>query len=417
MMSDVLHLLISLVMSYNITKTLPAFLTRRFNGKGATYISFILIFLVSLFPIAPHLAYFFLFFCIAFTLIVLLFYTGSLLRRIAFSTIFFSIIGAWSYLTCYCIYISERFDPPLWLNYSIMLLLFILTNLYFTVVHEYMKAADTSSLDSFTDRLWGYTAFISLCPPLVTFLVASDPPSIPIVMFLTVFFVVTASTAMIPLIYQIGRSTKLAKENARLKERTGYYKDLENEQMQIRKIKHDLMNHFTVVATYLDLGENEKAIEYFKKLGADFANLTKTYTKNPLINAVLNSKFQKATIANIELMIDVSADTSKLEESTDLCTLIANSLDNAIEAMPPDGKINLTLKEDSSSFIYTCSNAYKGEVKKRTDGTFETSKNDKEYHGLGISNIKEAVERMQGTMKISSSNGVFTVTATIPKKK
>ena len=416
-MSMLLHPIVSLIIAFNVTKALPIFLPRRTDSRIINALSGILIFIVTLFPIVPDFASLFIAFCIVFTLLVIIFYKGSLLRRIAFSAIFFSIIGAWSYLTFYSIMISTLYSTPLWLDISIMLLIVLLCILYFSISREYVKTADPATLDAFTDRLWGYTAFIALCPPIVILLLVSSPPENPVHLFLSTFFVVASSSAMIPLIYQIGKSAELSHENQMLKERTSYYREVEQEQVNIRKFKHDLMNHFTVVATYLDLGENEKAIEYFKKLGADFSNLTRTYTKNSLINAVLNSKYQKAMIEGIELRIKADADTSELEETTDLCTLIANALDNAIEAKPDDGKIDLTLTEKDGNFLFICTNRYGGKLIENADGSISTIKDDKKSHGFGLRNIREAVERLGGTLDISSDGSLFTVRASIPMER
>ena len=416
-MSMILHLIVSMIIAVNVTAALPVFLPRRFGSKAINAASGIMLFIISLFPIIPDFASLFVAFCIMFTLWVLLFFKGSLLRRIAFSAIFFSIIGAWSYLTVYCVLLTARFDAPAFMDFTLVLLVSVLCVSYFYLFQGYVRKADESSLDAFTDRLWGYTAFIALCPPIVILLLVSQPPENPIQLFLSTFFVVAASSAMLPMIYQIGRSNMLTRENQMLKARTGHYREIEQEQLQIRKFKHDLMNHFTVIATYLDLGENDKAIEYFKKLGADFANISKTYTENSLINAILNSKYQKAMVEGIELRIQADADTSGLEESADLCTLIANALDNAIEAKPEDKKIDLILTEDGDDFLFICSNRYSGDRKRREDGTLCTTKDDSRSHGFGIKNIKEAVSRMNGTLDITTEGSVFTVRASIPMGK
>ena len=412
-----LHLIISLIIAYNVTQALPVFLDRRFQGNIAEGLSGILLFIVCLFPIIPAFVPTFIFFCIIFSLIVIVFYKGSPFRRIAFSAIFFSIIGAWSFLTVTCLGISALYDPPLWLENTILILLASLCILYFTIFSEYVRNTDKESLDSFTERLWGYTAFIALCPPVIMLLAVMNPPDHPLKTLLITCFIVAASTAMIPLICHIGTSARLARENARLKEQTEYYKEIEKEQVQIRKFKHDLMNHFTVVATYLDLGESEKAIEYFKRIGADFAKISRRYTENPLINAVLNAKYQKATGCGIELRITANADTAGMDESTDLCTIIANALDNAIEAAPPDKNIDVVLTEDGDRLLFICSNSYSNEIRRGKDGSFLTGKDDTRSHGLGIRNIRRAVERLDGDIEITAEDGVFTVRASIPFSK
>ena len=218
---------------------------------------------------------------------------------------------------------------------------------------------------------------------------------------------------MFPLLYQAGKSTKLAEENSKLKERTGYYQEVENQQLSFRKFKHDLMNQFTVIATYLDLGENDKAIAYFKELGTEFSSLTRTFTDNTLINAVLNSKYQMARIQGINMDITVDIHNITLDE-TELCTLIANSLDNALEADPPDRTIKASLVEKDDVFTFICQNSYSGEIRQAEDGSFITHKDDSRNHGLGINNIKDAVRSMGGTVSFTADGSIFTVAASIP---
>ena len=88
-------------------------------------------------------------------------------------------------------------------------------------------------------------------------------------------------------------------------------------------------------------------------------------------------------------------------------------LDNAIEADPPDGKIDVMLSDKDGRLLFTCTNSYAGDVRIADDGSFITHKDDSRNHGLGIRNIREAVARMGGTVDISARDGIFTVRAEI----
>ena len=417
MMNIVLHLILSLILATSINGAIPAFLRERSERKWVRGISAGILFLICLFPIIPDFVPSFILSFAAFIIYILLFYRDCPVKMLAFCSLFFSIIGSWSFFTVSWIDILLQYDLPLIMRLAVYILIIMLCIAYFSVFREFVKAtSDKSALGSLTRATWGYTAFIALCPPLLILMLVLNPPSyLPITVAMT-FFSMGASTAMFPLLYQAGKSAKLAEENSKLKERTGYYQEVENQQLSFRKFKHDLMNQFTVIATYLDLGENDKAIEYFKQLGTEFSSLTKTFTNNTLLNAILNSKYQFARIQGISIEIDADVDELNLDE-TEVCTLVANSLDNAIEANPPDGKIKAVLRTEGGVFSFTCTNSFTGEIRRAQDGTFLTHKDDSRNHGLGIENIKAAVASLGGTVTFSAEDSVFTVSASIPLRK
>ena len=107
----------------------------------------------------------------------------------------------------------------------------------------------------------------------------------------------------------------------------------------------------------------------------------------------------------------------RLVDETELCTLIANSIDNAIEANPPDGKIIVEIADDGTTLFYSISNRYANEIKRKKDGSFITSKDDSRNHGFGLRNINEAVVKLGGTIKITTENGIFRIYAEIPLRK
>ncbi len=413
-MHMILHFILPVIIATSINDALPAFLQERSEKRCVRIIAAVLLCIICLFPIIPDFVPSFIISFALFILYIIAFYKGSLARTAALCSLFFSIIGSWSFFTISWLDILLDYNLGTIFQLIVMGLIIVLCLAYFSIFREYMKKfIDKSSLDSLTEATWGYTAFIALCPPLLILMLVSNPPSHLMLTIVMIFFSMSASTAMFPLLYQAGKSARLAEENSKLKERSEYYQEMENQQLSFRKFKHDLMNQFTVIATYLDLGENDKAIDYFKKLGAEFSSLTKTFTDNTLINAVLNSKYQMARIQGINMEIKVDCSGIDLDE-TELCTLIANSLDNAIEANPPDRLIRAELSEKNGEFIYICENRYNGVIRQSEDGAFITHKEDRRNHGLGVNNIKDAVKSMGGSVTITTADSIFRVMAQIP---
>ena len=128
------------------------------------------------------------------------------------------------------------------------------------------------------------------------------------------------------------------------------------------------------------------------------------------------------TIATLEAIchafgITLSEFFATDDTEIDLCTLISNTLDNAIEADPPDKKILLEMLDDGEKLLFSVTNRYEKKIEKNEDGSFISSKSDKQNHGLGIKNIEEAVARMNGKITVTAENGIFRVYAEVPTRK
>ncbi len=414
-MSVVLHLLLSLIVAWNISEAIPAFLKPRFHSTFSIVLRTVFLYFICLFHIVPDFAQTFLLSFAAFVIYIFVFYKERVEKTVAFSVIFFGIIGSWSFLSSWWIRRVSGGDLPIGMSLIVTALLIALALIYFSIFRVYFRqVSDSMLLESFTKRMWNYATFIAIAPSVLILLLVMSPPRTLFLQQIISFFSIAESTVIFPLLYQMGRSAKLSEENSKLRARGEYYQAIEAQQQEMRKLKHDLMNHFTVIATYLDLGENDKAIEYLKEIGTRFSEFTKQYTPNTLINAILNFKLQKALGENLELIIKADVKSSSFDDETDLCTLIANSLDNAIEANPPDKKITLELLEDEDRLLFSVTNRYEKKIETRSDGSFISSKEDKVNHGLGIKNIEEAVERMNGKFEITAKDGTFRVFAEVP---
>ncbi len=406
------------MLALNISAAMPALLKPRFSSPAAAFMRTVLLCVICLFPIVPDFVQTFLLSFAAFLIYIFVFYDEGTEKTAAFSVIFFSIIGSWSYLTTWWIQRISSSALPLWLPPVVALLLTALALLYFSILRAYFRIVSESMvLGSFTERMWNYATFMAASPSVLILTLVVSPPRNLLILQLLTFFAIAASTIIFPMLYQMGRSARLAEENSRLMARSEYYQGVESQQQEIRKLKHDLMNHLTVIATYIDLGENEKAMEYLKEIGTRFAEMTKQYTPSTLINAILNSKKQKADAHGLSMGIIAEISSLPQADEMDLCTLIANALDNAIEADPPDKRIEVTLLEDDGHLLLTVANRYSGSVEMESDGSFITHKSDKANHGFGIRNIREAAARMGGNVSITASDGTFRVEAEVPLAK
>lgn len=180
------------------------------------------------------------------------------------------------------------------------------------------------------------------------------------------------------------------------------------------KLYHDMRNHFSLLQSYLAEGNIAQAQEYLQKLGGDSpATSIEKRTGMEAIDYILSQKAAKAE--NLGIAMDIHAEYPKecSIDPVDLCTILTNLLDNAIEACGqlPEGmerKITLTIRRIHQFIIIRLSNSAAAEPVIK-NGKLITSKQDKAHHGWGLKSVKSAVEKYQGTMEYKYEDHLFTV--------
>ena len=105
-------------------------------------------------------------------------------------------------------------------------------------------------------------------------------------------------------------------------------------------------------------------------------------------------------------------------DGLDLCVMVGNALDNAIEAseaLPGQRRvIHLKLCPVKDMILFTVQNYYRTEPQKDDNGFYRTSKSDAENHGYGLRGISHAVEKYGGTVATSADGTTFTLSILIP---
>lgn len=207
----------------------------------------------------------------------------------------------------------------------------------------------------------------------------------------------------------------IAKVNEQmLNAQLNHYETVKQSNFELRRIKHDMKNHLLVARDMADKGRTNELIAYIDELIGQVAQ-SEVFcrTGNDIADAILTDKNNKAAKRNISLQ--VSGDLAGVEISAvDLCTIIANLLDNAIEAVSklynhnPSERhkvIKIDFKKNSNFLVIEQSNYALDKIV--TDkGRFITSKKSPD-HGFGIHNIKDAVARNNGEFDYSCQDGEF----------
>lgn len=145
---------------------------------------------------------------------------------------------------------------------------------------------------------------------------------------------------------------------------------------------------------------------------------TRVFCKNSIINAVLNAKYNLAQEHSIDCFFHIDLDKLIGIDAISLCCLFSNTLDNAVEAsvkIPDPKERRLSVKArvtENGYFTYEITNSKKNTVLEQK-GILKSDKEDTAAHGFGLSNVREMVEKYDGTLDISYTEDTFTVTVLI----
>ena len=196
---------------------------------------------------------------------------------------------------------------------------------------------------------------------------------------------------------------------------SAHYRELEQHQQEIRRIRHDIKNELSGIYGYLEngeVGEGKKEIEIL--LQQMTAAEQKIFTANAVVNGILNLKLQKMEMAQTEYEFDIHIPEQLKIQGTDLGVLLGNLLDNAIEACQEfqgEKKIRLLIEYQNSGVVIHCENPCNEDTE-----TLQTKKKDKINHGFGMGSIAQIVKKYDGFWEYQMKSGLFKVTVNLWEK-
>ncbi|MBR5513167.1 MAG: GHKL domain-containing protein [Ruminococcus sp.] len=190
-----------------------------------------------------------------------------------------------------------------------------------------------------------------------------------------------------------------------------YYEKLIKINDDIRGFRHDFKNHLICLRSLLNSGLTSQAIEYLDDIEHISSVTTDKYkTGNIIVDSLLDDKSDKA--ATVSATIEFSGFVPTIGISNaDICIILSNALDNAIEACERNGGGIINIKSDfrQGYFFLEISNPVPVDVKIQNTQRLTTSKRDKNIHGFGMLNIYKTAEKYNGNSKATAENGVFTL--------
>lgn len=189
-------------------------------------------------------------------------------------------------------------------------------------------------------------------------------------------------------------------------EQVSYYQKINKLSEDIREFRHDYKNHMICLQALLEGKEYADALEYVRDITKqDIIESNKFFSGNQIADAILSDKAELAKQSDCRIEFD--GFISDEIPASDLCIILSNALDNAIEACARftsnESKI-ITVKCDILQGVQLMRITNPNDNNRSTT---ETSKEDKENHGFGLYNIRRTVEKHNGQMSIPSQTPLF----------
>lgn len=204
-----------------------------------------------------------------------------------------------------------------------------------------------------------------------------------------------------------------------LKSQQNELKHMEQKYREISVLKHDFKNSIDCIRSLIIGGNYEEAISYADKLKERKVNPIhpQILSSNPVVNAVINSKFEEAGEKGIDTSLRLVVKVPEYLEF-DLSILLSNLLDNAIEACSNNvsSQIILTISDVDGYYRVVIRNTIENSVL-QNNKNLETNKTDLTQHGWGLKSVKDIVDKYDGLIDIYEKSDMFFVDILLAKNE
>lgn len=191
------------------------------------------------------------------------------------------------------------------------------------------------------------------------------------------------------------------------------YQTLNESLNQLYKLKHDVRHHIYTIETLVGQENYLEALEYINQFREyEISHTLPTLCENFVADSIIKHYMSLALSKNINFEANLIIPEDIAINSLDLCVVLGNCLENAIEA---SDKLNPTIEKSiqlisklvGTHIVIYISNNYNGEISK----IGETIKSSKEgrSHGIGLSSVYETASKYGGNVDIKYTDNLFEV--------
>jgi len=187
-----------------------------------------------------------------------------------------------------------------------------------------------------------------------------------------------------------------------------------------RLMSHDFRYSIEMIQSLFSAGKETELRAYLTELSGSKPTKLTLDTGNVMLDAILTSKKADAVNNDIEFILKMDIPQGLPDMSIEICTLLGNALDNAIEACERSSEkrkfIKMEISATTTQFLCRIVNTLGAKPEVR--GKFlATSKSDKLNHGIGLRSMKQTCDNLGGDLSFEYDNTQFELQIYIPSRE
>lgn len=296
----------------------------------------------------------------------------------------------------------------------------VLLWLYYVWIGRRLRREDLNLPKKVWRLLVGILCIMALMMSFFVFVVESVP-NIKMVKIGSVFILIGGLAIcgmIIAVIYYFNGTEKYRMQNEMAekynKQQREYFTRLLEKEQDTKQFRHDIINHLLAMKDIADKEESFALQEYVQGLLQDInSEKYKQYDiGNDVVNTVLNY-YLLPIKDNCIITLNGYMEEIGHYDQKDLCTLFSNIIKNAVEAVEKveetNREIHIHVNQGKKYLNIEIENIMCQELVLDENGFPQTSKKDKENHGLGLQNVKKVVEKYNGTYEIKIEKNTFII--------
>ena len=193
------------------------------------------------------------------------------------------------------------------------------------------------------------------------------------------------------------------------------YRQFKERSRQTAALRHEWKNQLAALHLLQRAGDLAGLGEKLEAMEGELGRLSeRSYTRQPALNAIFQNTAYRAERLGVDFQGQVLVPEDLEVDEGDLCALLLNLLDNALEGaarVPPPGKreVQCTVKLTQGFLAVWCRNTYAGPLDLDDRGRPRTTKADGEGHGFGLAQMRAVAAKYHSVLTIDHDKDTFTV--------
>ena len=192
---------------------------------------------------------------------------------------------------------------------------------------------------------------------------------------------------------------------------------LAKNQEQIKMLSHDFKQKVETIHTLNKSGKSSELTAYITQIYNSHPTFILIDTGDAMVDAILSSKEAEALRNSIDFSLDMDIPQGLPKLSIEICTLLGNALDNAIEACMRASRRFIRIEIRAAETQFLCRIVNTLGVAPKPDGDFlRTSKAEPTIHGMGLKSMKQTCDDLGGDFSFEYTDTHFELQVYLPIK-